>query len=146
MGAFFGLPAAIFGMAGLVALKKKPTVSPSPETLANRRMIYEVALQCKDPKKLRELAAAYASQGHKAEAIMLEKRAALRELPEDEQIKRREAYRKGLASTNASGVRNLAAAFEHMGCSGAADKLREHAAALDAAAAQQTSGGGEEAA
>jgi hypothetical protein len=134
----FGLPAAIFGMAGLVAIKKKPVVSP--ETLANRRMIYEVALQSKDPVALRRLSQAFASQGHKAEAIMLEKRAVLRELPEKVLEDRREAMRKGLASSNASGVRNLAAAFEHMGCTGVAVRLREHAAALDAG---QTGRGGD---
>jgi hypothetical protein len=130
----FGLPAAIFGLASLVAMKKSPAPSVSPETLADRRMIYEVALNSKDPVVLRRLAKAFESQGHKAEAIMLEKRAALRELPPDVKRQRSEAYRKGLASTNPSGVRNLAAAFEHMGCSAAAARLREHAAALDAAA------------
>jgi hypothetical protein len=131
----FGLPAAIFGLASLVAMKRPPP-PPSPETMANRRMIYEVALNSKDPVVLRRLAKAFQAQGHKAEAIMLEKRAVLRELPPDVKKQRDEAYRKGLASTNPSGVRNLAAAFEHMGCSGAASKLREHAAALDAAATQ----------
>ncbi len=142
MSAFFGLPAAIFGLAGLVAIKKAPVVPP--QVLAERRMIYEIALQCKDPVKLRNLSVAFASQGHKAEAVMLEKRAVLRELPQAVQEQRRESYRKGLASTNASGVRNLAAAFEHMGCSGAAARLREHAAALDAAtqAASVTTGAG----
>jgi len=127
----FGLPAAIFGLASLVAMKKPPP-PPSEATIANRRMIYQVALQCKDPVKLRKLAEAYRSEGHKAEAVMLEKRAVLRELPDNVKIARREAFEKGLASKNASGVRNLAAAFEHEGCTDAAARLREHAAAIEA--------------
>jgi hypothetical protein len=131
MAAWFGLPAAVGALALAVGLKKPKVIAP--EVAANRTAIYKAALTCKDPVRLRKLAEAYAGEGYKAEAIMLFKRAALREASPETKAMWRAAMQKGLASKDPSAVRNLASAFESSGHTGVAERLREYAEGLETA-------------
>jgi hypothetical protein len=88
------------------------------------------ALSSKDPRALAELGQKYLNEGYSAEGILLIKRARLRLLSPELKAARREAYRKGMSSTDPHAVRNLAAAFEGEGATDAAKSLREHADSL----------------
>lgn len=136
------IPIAILGLvgtAGVVQAKRKKAET-DPAIAAQRQVIYETAIGAvdsntaiKDPVKLRELAAVFRSQGLVAEAEMLTKRAALRELPPEVVQARREAFRAAMASTDATKVMGMADAYESQGCTGAAADLRKYAAGLLAA-------------
>lgn len=96
----------------------------SPE----RVQVYESALKTlKDPVKLRLLADAFEKEGFNVAATILRKRAALRELPPNIKTERRVVYKKAMASSNPEAVRELAAAFEGEGATGAAETLRKYA-------------------
>jgi hypothetical protein len=130
------IPLAILGLVGAagVAQSQRGKKNDDPRIQAERQVVYETALNsCKEPTKLRELAAAYRKEGCTAEADMLEKRAALQELPADVKAARKEAFRKGMASTDPVAVMQLAEAFHSMGCTGAAENLRKYAAGLSVA-------------
>jgi len=132
------LPVAIGSLAcAAYAVNKGRQPKPiSAEAAANRTMIFDTALNtCKDSDKLRILAEAFNKEGARAEALMLCKRAELIDAPPEMKAARREALSKGLASTNKDGVLRLADAFEELGATAAAAKLREHAATIDMAAA-----------
>jgi hypothetical protein len=102
-----------------------------------RQVVLDTALtSTKDPDKLRTLAKVFRDQGLDAQATLLELRAKLRELPPDVQEGRKDAFRAGMASTNANGVRALADTFEREGATGAAAALRLHAFELDHPAGQ----------
>lgn len=124
------LPAAIFGLAGLVAVTKKDPVIP-PHIQAQRQVIFEAALNCHDPILLRKISQAFLKEGYKAEGNMLELRARLAEAPAHIKKQRKEWLQAGLSSRRPSAVRNMAAAFEAIGATGAAGKLRQHAKALE---------------
>lgn len=99
-----------------------------------RKLIYAQAMATiKDPAELRKLAAAFHGEGLHGEGQMLQKRAALRELPDDTKDKRRAAFRKAMASDNADVIAQIAAAFETEGAIDAAKTLRDHADAVRAA-------------
>ncbi len=130
------LPIIILGLAGAsaVAQSRRAKKAINPQTLAERRVVYETALNTvKDPVKLRQLAAVYHKEGLMTEADMLSKRAALQELPEDVKEARREVFRKAMASTNVDAILILARAYDGEGCTGAAQNLRKYAAGLSAA-------------
>lgn len=122
------IPALVLGLGSLAAYKvwkKKHRMTPE------RKKVYEAALKSlKDPAKLRELATAFRKEGLKEEADLLDKRAALRELPSDVKEGRREAFKKGMTSKDAAGIEKLAKEFEKEGATGAAAALREYAAGL----------------
>ncbi len=108
-----------------------------PATLAARMAIYKTAIGAdnpdtalKDPTKLRNLAQSFRSEGMIAEADMLDKRAVLQERPADVKAAHKEAFRKGMASTDPAKINELANAFDSMGCTGAAENLRKYAAGL----------------
>lgn len=105
----------------------------TPQVAAERQAVFQSALDnVKDPIKLREIAKTFREQGLNAEADLLEKRAALRELPQDVKDGRREAFKKGMASSNPTEIRALANLFEQEGATGAAKALRDVAAGLEA--------------
>lgn len=128
------VPIAITVLAGVAAAvkhKRDKGKDPNPEIQAQRQFVYEQALNTvKDPDALRKMAKAYADAGLIAEANMLEKRAALQELPPAVKEARREAFRKGMECKDAAKVYALADAYESQGCTGAAEHLRNHAASL----------------
>lgn len=124
------LPAAIIGLAGLVAVKKKDKVIP-PHIQAQRQSIYESMLKCHDPVLLRKVSQAFLAEGYKPEGTMLELRARLAEAPPEVKKMRRAALQKGLSSRKPAGVRNLAAAFEAIGATGSAGRLRQYAKGLE---------------
>ena len=142
------IPVAVFGLAATAwyAQRRRAAIPPNPVKAATHAAIFGTAINGKlPPEKLRAMAEAFRSQGLTAEARMLDLRVALAEAPPEVKEQRREAYRKGMSSTDVAGIRNLAAAFESIGATGAADKLREYAGAVEEAqhsAAAQTEQGG----
>lgn len=94
-----------------------------------RKEVYESALEhLTDPVALRELAEEFGRQGLGVEATMLRKRADLRGQSAATLKAHREAFRKGMASSDVDGIEVLADAFESMTATGTAAKLRKHAA------------------
>jgi hypothetical protein len=122
------LPLLIFGgLVGGAAYAAKKRAGMTPE----RQKIFEAALSnLKDPIALRKLADEFEKAGLKSQAELLRKRAALRELPPETKVKRREAFRAGMASVSKSGVESLANAFAKEGATGAATALRNYAQGL----------------
>ena len=100
-------------------------------TVAKRRAVYEAALNSKDPVKLKKMAEVFRSQGCTVEADMLDKRVALTMASPEIKAQRREAFRKGMRSTDPSKVRVLAMAFDDLGATGAAADLIRYAAGLE---------------
>jgi len=126
------IPVVIVGLTCAAAYKvsqgNKGVMTPE------RQVIYDTALRTlKDPDKLRELACAYRKEGLPVQAEMLEKRAALRELPQEIKEARRAAFKKAKECTDPTKVEVVASAFEHEGATGAAQSLRDYAAGLKAA-------------
>lgn len=96
-----------------------------------RRQIYESALvTLKQPEKLRTLAAAFEGEGLIAEADLLKKRAAIKELPKSKREERRAIFRKAIQSSNIPAIRAVADEFRAAGCTGAAANLYQHADSL----------------
>lgn len=122
------LPAIVIAATAGAAWKlHKHSSKMTPE----RKVIYDNALaNLKDPAELRKLADSFDKEGLKKEGDMLRKRAALREMPPDVKAARKDAYRKGMQSTDKSGVLRLAEAFHLQGATGAAASLRKYAAGL----------------
>ena len=122
------LPVIVAVATGAAAYKMhKHSAKLTPE----RKVIYDNALATiKDPAELRKLADSFQKEGLKKEADMLRKRATLRELPPETKAARKEAYKKGMQSTDKSGVLRLAEAFHLQGATGAAASLRKYAAGL----------------
>lgn len=104
----------------------------SVDVAAQRAVVFEVAINsCKDPGKILLLADAFDEAGQGVEADMLRKRAALMSATPEVKAARKEALEKGLASTKKDGVLKLANAFEELGATVAAEKLRAHAGTLE---------------
>jgi hypothetical protein len=121
------IPIAVVGLGGLAIWKSRKHHGMTPA----RKKIYETALRTlKDPEKLRTLAKAFDKEGLKDEAIMLRKRALLREMPPDIRAKRQEVFSRAMASKNPAKVENVAQAFHKEGAVGAAANLRKYAAGL----------------
>lgn len=114
------------GTAVFVARRKL-----KPKMTAERKAVYETALKTlKDPAKLRELAESFRQEGLAAQAELLEKRAALRELPKAVKEARKEIFRQAMASKDRAGVLAMADAYDREGATGAADALRDYAKGL----------------
>jgi hypothetical protein len=123
------LPVAVAALAGLAWYRASHSTygKMTPE----RQIIYETAFKTlKDGKALRTLAGEFDKEGLGSFGDMLRKRAALREMPEETRLARREAFKKGMNSTNAAAIENLAQAFISEGAIGSAEKLRAHIASL----------------
>lgn len=128
--------AAVAGGSYLVAKSKKSGVM-TPQ----RQVIYNAALEHeKDPANLKTLARAFRSEGLVAQADLLDKRAALRLLPDAVQEARRAVITEALASNDAGYVAAMAGEFDKVGASGAAHSLRQHASGLIEKARQDQGG------
>ncbi len=114
------LAAAVFGR-GRQAEKEKDANNPA--YAAQRRAIYEQALNSKDPVKLRAMAKIFREQGHIPEANMLDKRVALAESPREAILERRRIFKKAMECEDPEKVLNIAFAFETIGATGASDDL-----------------------
>lgn len=96
-----------------------------------RQMVFDHAIKVlKDPIKLRALADAFRKDGLKAYADLLDKRAALRELPEDVKEARAKVFKTFMTSTDPVAIHKVADAFSAQGATGAATALRDYAAGL----------------
>lgn len=94
-----------------------------------REKVYLAALaDLHDPVELRKLADVFEKNGLGVEATMLRRRADLRGQTAEQKQARREAYDKGMASSDVVAVERLADAFESITATGAAMALRKHAA------------------
>ena len=123
----------VIGITALAAIKskKKEVVPVDAKTAAERRVVYEAALACKDTSKLKAISKVFRDEGCIVEADMLDKRVALREAPADIKAQRKEALRKGLACQDPSKVRELADAFDEIGTTGASAILNRYATGLE---------------
>lgn len=96
-----------------------------------RQQVYEVAMnEAKDANRIDDVANQFEAQGLHDQAVLLHKRANLRRMPPDVKAARRDAFRKGMSSTNKAGVIALAKSFQNEGASGAAKSLLEYAQGL----------------
>ncbi len=97
----------------------------------DRAVIYKTALEkLEDPEKLRTLAAVFRAEGLEPHAVMLEKRARLRALPQETKRARRAVYRKAMGSKNREAILAVADAYENDGATSSAENLRTYAAGL----------------
>ena len=126
------LPLAIATLAAGAFYADRRREAPAKGVVTpERAIILETALnELKEPEKLRKLAKTFRDQDLPAQADLLEKRAKLRELPEETKKARREAFRKGMSSQDPDAVRKLANVFEQQGATGAAAALRKYADSL----------------
>jgi hypothetical protein len=126
------LPLAIIGALSGISLwknRKKKAGVMTPQ----RQVIYDAALTAeKDPENLKILAKAFHAEGLHAQAELLEKRAALRDLPPEIQAARKQIVRDALKSDNPIFVAQMAGEFDAVGASGAAHALYQHASGLRA--------------
>lgn len=106
-------------------VQKKGVLTPEREAAFENAMNRVL-----DSTQLRKLASAFEGEGLAEQASLLRKRAALRDLPKDVKQKRRDIFKRALASKNKKAVLETASAFEGEGCIGVAEKLREYAEGL----------------
>lgn len=125
------VPIAVGAVTGCIAAVVRRRRRPLLTMTAERQRIYDAALTTlRDPEKMRSLAIAFRQGGLRAEADMLEKRAALKELSPEVRQQRREIIKKALSHRDPKVVREVAAAFDKVGSTGAAATLRRYAAGL----------------
>lgn len=125
--------AAAAGVTGLAAwaYKKQKTTHQYGVLTPDRELIYNRAINnLQDPEKLRKLAEGFKSQGLKPQAEMLEKRAALRDLPREVKKERRTVFKKLMLCEDPKKILEAADVFDSQGATGSALALRERAAHL----------------
>lgn len=125
---------AILGLSGLAAFfsKRKPAgYNVDPTIAAQRRTVYEAALNCKNPTSLREISAAFRKEGCHIEADQLDRIVGRLELAPEVLEQRRIVFKKLMASTDPIQVRDAAIVFEQNGCPGAAANLVRYAQGLE---------------
>lgn len=123
---------AILGVTGAAYAIKKRQKPPPKGMTPERQVIYERALlNLKEPEKLRTLAEAFEKQGLAAQADMLFKRAALRELPKEVKESRKKIFKDAMKSKDPAVIRKIAGAFSQQGAVGAAAALEEVAKGLE---------------
>jgi len=124
------------GILGLLAWKAQS--GNRPGMTQQERLTYESALAKDNPPPsadyYRGLANKFDDRGFTYEASILRKRAAVRDLPADQQAALAQAFKKGLSSKDPVEVRALANAYEAEGFFGNASALRRWANQLDVAA------------
>ncbi len=116
---------ALMGGTGYVVYKRKGKMTP------DRKKLFETAFETlKPPAKLRELANMFEKEGHKTEAELLRKRAALREQSPEKTAKERAIFKQAMSSNNPDAVMKIAKIFRDKGALGAAKKLENYANGL----------------
>lgn len=122
------IPVVIGGLAVSAAWKvhnRQNAMTPE------RQKLFDAAIQSlPDPDKLRKLADAFDQQGLKTQAVLLRKRAALRELPKEVQQARKQVFIKAMSATDPEKVEQMATVFHGEGCIGAAAVLNLYAEGL----------------
>ncbi len=127
------VPIAISALtaAAYIAKLRRDNKPVPPEKAAEHAVIYDTAINTvKDPDQLRLLGQAFQQAGLTAEAKMLFLRADNAEASPETKAARKEAFHKGMESTDIPGIYALAEAFETQGAPGAALALRQHAIEL----------------
>ena len=115
-------------LAGAAPKSTKGVMTPK------RKLLFESAMStAKTADYLRGLAEAFENEGFKAEAIMLRKRATLREMPANLRDARREVFRKMMACDDPEEIDKCAEVFAGEAQTDAAKSLRDHAEAVRAA-------------
>lgn len=97
-----------------------------------RLKVFNAALAggMQDPDNLDKLADKFNGEGLPEQAALLRQRAALKRLPNEVKLARRNVWRKAIKSKNKAAVLRLAAAYDNEGCTSAAMRLREIASGL----------------
>jgi hypothetical protein len=128
------LPALALAVTGLAVFKAAKKKKLTPEQLK----IYRAALGeepgttgLKTSAQLRELSRAFRAQGFKEQADMLEKRAVIKDIPDEVKAQYRNIFRVALDSLDRAAVLKVANEFEKSGRTGVSNVLRNHAATLD---------------
>jgi len=118
------------GSVAGIALRNNRKRNPRGMT-PERQQIYEAALtSLKDPDKLRELADAFHGEECYPQADLLRKRAALKELPDEEKKKNSVRFKEAMASKDPAFVERVAKEHEQRGATSAAFNLRRYAKGL----------------
>lgn len=122
--AFPAIPVVIILLGCGAYLKRDKTKGVMTEA---RTKVFHAALSggIQDPANLDKLASTFAGQGLPEQAALLRQRAALKRLPNEVKLVRREIWRKAIASKNKPVMAKIAAAYEREGCTSAAMRLRE---------------------
>lgn len=126
------LPLAFSALAGTAFVVASKNKGPVAMTQADQ-VLYQSLLtdpKMHDPVLLRQYAKQFRDRKLTPQADMLDKRAALRELPQEMKETQRQIYRKAMASKNPIAVRSVADNFERMGATSASDALRQYADAI----------------
>ena len=128
------LPIVILLGAGTylsVSRRKKPA-----GMTAERRIIFDglVNTEAQPPEHLQQMAAVFRGEGLEPQARLLEKRAAIRQLPPEKKKVYKDIFRQAMRSTDAQAILETADAFEGEGFTGNAKTLRKYASGLAAAA------------
>lgn len=124
------LPGTILALTGAAwASQRKRNAEKPPEITAKHKYIYETLINGSyTAKQYREASAAFAQMGYSAEATMLEKRAELKEAPKELTEARRKKFAEAMETWHdPNKIRGFAEAFDQIGATGAAEKLRKRA-------------------
>lgn len=97
-----------------------------------RTKIFNAALAggMRDPANLDKLAATFEGEGLPEQAALLRQRAALKRLPNEVKLARRDIWRKAIKCKDKQKLLRLASAYDREGCTSAAMRLREIASGL----------------
>ena len=126
------IPVGIVALAGLSyhfvsKREKQKKIALTPE----RKAVYEGALtSLKHPTELRKLADSFETVGLPEHAVVLRKRATLRELPPEIQALRKKEFQYAMSQTDPHHALRYADAFSDTAAFSAANHLRKYAAAL----------------
>lgn len=124
------VPAAI-AILGLAAYWRRSSQKHGVMT-PERTKIFNAAIAggMQDPDNLDKLADTFSSEGLNEQAQLLRQRAALKRLPNEVKLARRQVWRAAIKSKNKQGVLKVAEAYDMQGCTSAAMRLREIASGL----------------
>lgn len=126
------LPLAITSTVGLgyMLIRSKRNPLKGVMTPLREKIYLEALNSLRAASELRNLASAFRGEGLTEEAELLDKRAAIKELPEEVRLKRRAVVKDALTWKDPDKVNQLAKSFDDVGANGAAALLRRYAAGL----------------